>query len=188
MTTEPRIVSNLNYRVMAAYLRFRERFRKPEETVRMLGIEEGHKVLDFGCGIGSYSIPVSRLVGESGRVYALDVHPLAVERVEKRAEKLNLSNIVTIQSGLETGLDDQSCDFALMFDVYSWVSNKKALLNEIHRVLTSEGKLSVIIDHTCPEDFVVDVEQFGGFEVELREENFFILSKKAKTTTRSDVF
>ena len=126
MTTEPRIVSDFNFRVMAAYLRFRERFRKPEETVRMLGIQEGHKVLDFGCGIGSYSIPVSRLVGETGRVFALDIHPMALDRVQKRAERLDLQNIETIQSGLETGLDDNTCDFVLMFDVYSWVSNKRA--------------------------------------------------------------
>ena len=178
MTTEPRIVSNFNYRVMAAYLRFRERFRKPEETIRMLGIGKGHKVLDFGCGIGSYSIPVSRLVGENGQVYALDVHPIAIDSVKKRAEKLNLHNIVTIQSGLETGIDDNSCDFVLMFDVYSWVPNKRALLKELHRVLKTDGKLSVIIDHTSPEEFVFDIEQFERFVIELREENFFILHKK----------
>ena len=178
MTTEPRIVSDFNFRVMAAYLRFRERFRKPEETVRMLGIQEGHKVLDFGCGIGSYSIPVSRLVGETGRVFALDIHPMAIDRVQKRAEKLDLRNIETIQSGLETGLDDNTCDFVLMFDVYSWVSNKRALLKELYRVLKTDGKLSVIIDHTSPEDFVFDVEQFGRFVIDVREENFFILHKK----------
>jgi len=163
---------------MAAYLRFRERFRKPEEIVRMLGIGNGHKVLDFGCGIGSYSIPVSHLVGESGQVYALDVHPIAIDRVQKRAEKLNLHNIETIQSGLETGLDDKSCDFVLMFDVYSWVPNKRALLKELYRVLKTDGKLSVVIDHTSPEEFVFDIEQFGRFAIELREKNFFILHKK----------
>lgn len=178
MTTEPRIVSNFNYRIMAAYLQFRERFRKPEETVSALGIGEGQKVLDFGCGIGSYSIPISQLVGETGRVYALDVHPIAVERVRKRAEKLNLSNIEVIQSGLETGLDEKSCDFVLLFDVYTWVPDKNALLNELHRVLKPSGKLSVIIDHMNPEDFLSDVEQFGGFALETREDNFFIFQKK----------
>ena len=178
MSTEPRIVSNFNYRVMAAYLKFRERFRRPEELVNTLGIKEGHKVLDFGCGIGSYSLPVAQLVGTSGRVYALDIHPIAIERVKKRAKKMALDNIETIQSGLETGLDDNSCDFVLMFDVYSSVPNKRGLLKELHRILKSDGKLSVIIDHLDPEAFSFDVEQFGRFEIETRKDNFFILRKK----------
>jgi len=50
---------------------------KPEEEVRKLGLKEGQKVLDYGCGIGSYTFPAARLVGDRGRVYASDREPLA---------------------------------------------------------------------------------------------------------------
>lgn len=178
MTTEPRVVSNLNYRFMAAFLRFRERFRKPEETIRMLGIDAGHMVLDYGCGIGSYAIPVAKLVGNEGCVYALDIHPIAIDRVRKRAERENLKNVETIHSGLETGLENASLDYILMFDVYSWIPNKRALLKELHRVLKSTGKMSMIIDHSDPQEFVNDLECYGLFNIEMRDGNFFILSKK----------
>jgi methylase of polypeptide subunit release factors len=47
--------------------------------------------LDFGCGSGSYAIPAAKMVRERGIVYALDIHPLAVKAVEKKAKKLGLA-------------------------------------------------------------------------------------------------
>ena len=178
MSTEPRIVSNFNFRIMAAYLRFRERFRNPEDTLATIGIEEGQRVLDFGCGIGSYAIPAAKIVGNSGRIYALDVHPIAIDRVNKRIVKEGLKNVETIISGLETGLADKSLDHILLLDVYSWISTKSKLLNELHRVLKPEGKLSVLIDHMDPAEFLGDIEQTDLFTVDFQEDNFFILSRK----------
>jgi ubiquinone/menaquinone biosynthesis C-methylase UbiE len=163
---------------MAAYLRFRERFRKPEVTLKQIGVEEGNRVLDFGCGIGSYSIPASKIVGPNGRIFALDVHPMALVRVRKRVEKEGLTNIETIQSGLETGLDDETIDHVLLLDVYSWIPAKVKLLQELHRVLKSYGKMSVLIDHMNPSEFVDDVKRTALFTIEVEEGNFFILSKK----------
>ncbi|MFW9843244.1 MAG: class I SAM-dependent methyltransferase [Candidatus Thorarchaeota archaeon] len=178
MSSEPRIVSNFNYRVMAAYLRFRERFRKPDHMIESLGIGQGDFVLDFGCGIGSYAIPTAKRVGSSGRVYALDIHPMAIERVQKRVKKEGLTNIETILSGLETGLADESLDYILLFDVYTWIPNKRPLLKELSRILKSTGKMSVLIDHTNPEEFINDLRCYGFFNIEIQDDNFFTLSKK----------
>ena len=51
-----------------------ERWEKNEgiEFLRRIGIESGQKVLDFGAGVGHYSILVARIVGSKGRVYALE--------------------------------------------------------------------------------------------------------------------
>ncbi|MFW9884795.1 MAG: class I SAM-dependent methyltransferase [Candidatus Thorarchaeota archaeon] len=163
--------SNTSFRVMAWYLKFRERFRKPAEFVSTLGISEGHKVLDYGCGVGSYTIPAARLVGESGKVYALDIHPIAIERVEKRARKEGLSNIVTIQSDLATGLPEGHLDFALLIDVFTWIDDKIALLKEIHRILKPLGKLVFLIDHASPEECKEIVGESGLFKLVLQEEN-----------------
>ena len=170
-TTNRPHTSNTSFRVMAWYLRFRERFRKPAEFVSTLGIEEGHKVLDYGCGVGSYTIPAARTVGESGRVYALDIHPIAIERVEKRARKEGLANIETIQSDLATGLPDEHLDFALLIDVYTWIDDKIGLLKEIHRILQPSGKLVFLIDHASPDGCKEMVEESGLFKFILQEGN-----------------
>ncbi|MFX0055731.1 MAG: class I SAM-dependent methyltransferase [Promethearchaeota archaeon] len=163
--------SNTSFRIMAWYLKFRERFRKPAEFVGTLGIKEGHNVLDYGCGVGSYTIPTARLVGESGKVYALDIHPIAIERVKKRSRKEGLANIETIQSDLATGLSDEHLDFALLIDVYTWIDDKIGLLKEIHRILKPSGKLVFLIDHASPEECKSNVEESGLFRLVFQEEN-----------------
>jgi len=42
------------------------------ETLEKVGIQRGHIVLDFGCGSGTYTLPAAEMVGNRGRVYAVD--------------------------------------------------------------------------------------------------------------------
>ncbi|RJQ37318.1 MAG: methyltransferase domain-containing protein [Dehalococcoidia bacterium] len=50
----------------------------------------GFKVLDYGCGSGSYVMPLTGLVGKSRKIYALDIHPLAIQAVERLAAPKSL--------------------------------------------------------------------------------------------------
>lgn len=156
---------------MAAYLKFRERFRKPDVFVQELGIAEGDKVLDYGCGVGSYSIPLAKTVGDSGKVYALDIHPLAIEWVRKRAQKEELDNIETIQSDLATGIEDEYLDYALLIDVWTWVSDKKGLLKEVYRIMKPQAKLVILIDHASPEGAKSIVNGSGLFDFVKQDDN-----------------
>jgi ubiquinone/menaquinone biosynthesis C-methylase UbiE len=163
---------------MAAYLKFRERFRKPELFVQNIGVSEGNRVLDYGCGIGSYSIPLAKAVGNSGRVYALDIHPIAVERVRKRAKKDGLTNIETIQSDLATGIPDEDLDYALLIDVWTWVHDKKGLLQEMHRIMKPNAKLIILIDHAPPEDAKKIVDESNLFSFVRQEDNVLHYEKE----------
>jgi ubiquinone/menaquinone biosynthesis C-methylase UbiE len=60
---------------------------KPEEEIKKINLKAGQTVLDYGCGIGSCTIPAARLVGKGGKVYALDKQPLAIRKVKERAQK-----------------------------------------------------------------------------------------------------
>jgi hypothetical protein len=101
-----RPVPRYMFRMMALVLRVREPFKKPMQRLQKVGLQEGQTVLDYGCGIGSYVIPALKLVGENGKVHALDIHPMAVKRVKERAEKNGFSNVHTILSNIDTGLPD----------------------------------------------------------------------------------
>lgn len=156
---------------MASYLKFRERFRKPEDFLRSLGIKRGDVILDHGCGIGSYSIPAAKMVGVTGKVYALDIHPIGIEKTQKRAEKEGLRNLETILSGLENGLPDQYVDIVLLIDVFTWIEDKVALLNEFHRVLKPSGQLVVLIDHASPDECKTIVDKTGQFRLAKQDGN-----------------
>jgi ubiquinone/menaquinone biosynthesis C-methylase UbiE len=162
---------------MASYLRFREHFRKPEEFLHNIGIKEGDVILDHGCGIGSYAIPAAKIAGPKGMVYALDIHPMAVERTKNRAKKEELSNVETILSGLENGLPDEHVDVAMLIDVFTWIDDKIALLEEFHRVMKQGASLVILIDHASPDGCKKIVKQSNLFEFISQDENVLIYRK-----------
>jgi len=80
-------VSNFNFRFMALCLKLRDLFLPREIILQEAQIEPGFVVLDFGCGPGSYSVLAAQMVGATGKIYALDIHPLAGQMVQKAAAK-----------------------------------------------------------------------------------------------------
>ena len=68
------------------------------EVLAEIGVRKKQVVLDFGCGSGTYTIPAAKLVGDGGKVYALDINRKALDRIEERAKKEGLMNIVRIDS------------------------------------------------------------------------------------------
>ena len=114
-----------------------------EKELKDLGIKNGGKVLDFGCGSGQYAIAAAKLVGDSGKVFAVDLHPSALRMVDEKASALGLSNVETIYSDLETGLDAGSVDMVLLFDALRGRKDIKSLLNEVHRVVKRKGAVHV---------------------------------------------
>jgi ubiquinone/menaquinone biosynthesis C-methylase UbiE len=63
--------------------------------------------------------------------------------VEKKSRKEGLTNIETILSNNRTGLPDESIDIVWMCDVFHEVEQRRAVLEELHRVLKREGVLAI---------------------------------------------
>ena len=78
-----------------------------------------------------------------GKVYALDYFPRQLEIVEKKSRKKGLTNIETILSDSKTGLPDECIDVIWMCDVLHEVKERRAVLEELHRVLRKEGILAI---------------------------------------------
>ncbi len=110
--------------------------------IEKLGIKEGDKVLDIGCGTGRLARSVSKIVGPSGKVVGTDPLP---PRIDVARKKLNGGN-VSFEVGTSDDLSqfaDNSFDHVFLNAVFHWVVNKKATLTEIYRVLTPGGQLGV---------------------------------------------
>jgi ubiquinone/menaquinone biosynthesis C-methylase UbiE len=133
------------------------------EILDRAGIHIGDRVLDYGCGPGSYVVELARRVGENGRVYALDVHPAAIDRVRALVRQHALDNVESIQSDCATGLKGQSVDVVLLYDVLHMLTEADEVLRELRRVLKPEGTLSVLDPHTSREDLVSRVIDSGQF-------------------------
>ena len=148
-------MSNLHFRLMSLGFKFRDLFTPRGKILEEVDIESGFRILDYGCGTGSYTVPAARLVGKTGRVYALDIHPLAIQQVKSRAVKKGLANIETILSDCPTGLPDNSIDVALLYDTFHSLSEPDAVLKELHRILKPGGILSFNDHHMKEEEGVL---------------------------------
>lgn len=172
-------MSDIGFKLMSFLFVIRDIFRKPEERLRKIGVKEGQTVLDFGCGPGSFTTPAARLVGDKGNVYALDIHPLAIESVKRKAKKKHLTNITTILSDRETGLPEESVDVALVYDMIHSVRNRQALLKEIHRVIKPDGLLSVYAEHIGADAVLEIAERDGLFSLRDRHGNLLNFKKSS---------
>jgi len=108
------------------------------------------------------------MVGERGSVYALDIFPLAMRAAERKAKKERLTNITTILSDRDTGLQDESIDLILLYDTLHMIRDKVTLLKELHRVLKPNGLLSILAEHIKVEDVLEIMEKDGLFSLKDR--------------------
>jgi len=150
---------------MALSYRVRDARQPRQAFLDEVGIARGANVLDFGCGPGSYAVPAARMVGQSGNVFALDVHPEALKITTERASKAGLQNVHTIRSDCKTGLPDGGVDVALLYDVYHDLEDSSAVLAELHRVLKPTGVLSSHDHHLKSERLRQAIELSGLFRM-----------------------
>ena len=127
---------------MFLILIIRDLFYPPKYILKDTEIKSGIHILDFGCGPGSYSIAAAERLEGTGKVFALDMHPLAVKQVDQTARKKKLTNVKTIFSNCETGLPSNSVDVILLYYVFNDLENPEKVLQELYRVLKPEGILS----------------------------------------------
>ncbi len=172
---------NVKSRLEYIFLRLRDRIGipfKPVEEIKKIDIKQGQVILDYGCGIGSYTIPVAKLVGELGKVYALDKQPLALKNVEERAEKEGVHNIHTILSDGYTGLPDESVDVILLYGVLPEIEDKDFVLRELYRVLKPDGYLSIRYCFRMKKDRILEIMDTTKFSLVEQKDHILNFKKK----------
>ena len=132
----------INFKIVSLILKIRDVFYPPKYILKDVGIGPGVCVLDFGCGPGSYSIATAELLEGTGKVFALDMHPLAIKKVNHTAQKKKLANIRTILSDCDTGLPSNSVDIVLFYYIFNDLEKPEKVLHELYRVLKPQGILS----------------------------------------------
>ena len=171
--------SNLHFRLMAFTFKFRDLLRPPQRLLKKARLEEGMYVVDYGCGADSFTIPAAELVGPEGKTFAVDIHPLALRSVKKRASRKALENIETILvAGYDTGIRDSSVDRVLLIDTFAQVEDREALLRELHRVLKGDGLLLLALEHMSMSTQKEIVMKSGLFNIVDSWEEGMLFAKK----------
>jgi len=122
----------------------RKIYYKPENVLKPY-IHEGMTVLEVGTGMGFFTLPLARLVGESGHVVCVDLQERMLRAVKKRAARARLIDRIELRVCTPTslGIDDlaEKVNFALVFAVVHEVPDAKRFLSEIQTSLGKGGRL-----------------------------------------------
>ena len=124
----------------------REVYDKRHTIVESLDLIPGMVVADIGAGTGFYTHLFAEAVGDSGKVYAVDISENFIENILRIAKKQGLINIEgIISTPTSAGLAPASIDLAFICDTYHHFEYPQTMLASIHKSLRPGGKL-VIID------------------------------------------
>jgi 2-polyprenyl-3-methyl-5-hydroxy-6-metoxy-1,4-benzoquinol methylase len=166
----------------------RKLFQNP---TKILGpyISEGMKVLDIGCAMGFFSLPLARMVGSGGKVICVDLQAKMIETLEKRAKKAGMSDIIKARVCPDDSLGladlNEKIDFAVAFAVVHEVPDRVSFFSEVHATLKPGGRLFVAEPHghVSENDFetTVSIGKRVGFRMiqrpEIRRSRAVLLGK-----------
>lgn len=159
-------MSNISFRLMAWAMKIMDLFRSPADLLKKAPLKEGMVVVDYACGPGRYTIPAAEIIGPEGKVYAIDIQPLAIEAVKKKAVKKSIMNVTPVLvDSFNTGIPGSSADIVLLIDAIFPIKDRISLLNEIHRILKPAGFLFMDPSHMSISKAKNIVEDTGRFKI-----------------------
>jgi ubiquinone/menaquinone biosynthesis C-methylase UbiE len=126
----------------------RREWQDPEKIIAQIDVEIGMAVADLACGPGFFTVPLSRAVGESGRIYAVDSSELMLDYLQSNLERSNTrsKNVSIYKSDVsKTGIPPATCDVVLFANILHDLDRPNEFIDEVKRI-SKENALIVDID------------------------------------------
>ncbi len=157
-----------------------QRKSKPNEIIKALEIQQGQTIADIGSGGGFFTFLFSQIVGEEGKVYAVDTNQEFLEFIDTQAIRLGLTNITIIHATEQTiPLPLNSIDLLFVRSVYHHLQNRIQYFSEALKLLTPKGRIAIIeyslhgsrfsfyrrSGHNVPKEIIIEEMRNAGFDV-----------------------
>ncbi len=173
---------------------------KPDQIVSAIGLKPGQTIADIGTGGGYFSLRFAGIVGEKGKVYAIDTNPKFLEFVKNTAEEKGLNNITTVLAkGGKLNLPEQSLDFIFMRNITHHIPNRIEYFKNLKGFLKFDGRIVIteykkgklftfrgMFGHYVPKEIIIQEMKDAGCSLEkefdfLPEQHFTIYTKQSGT-------
>ena len=119
---------------------------KIPEVVAALKLRPGDIVADLGAGSGLFVVPLSRAVGDKGKVLAVEIDRNFFPYIERKAKAEGVSNVQTIAGEPTDPKLPQPIDVALLHDVLHHIENREAYIKSLAKYLKPTARI-VIVDY-----------------------------------------
>ncbi len=147
----------------------RKKILPPGPILLRLGLAPGNLMADIGAGAGYFSFPAAEIIGDAGKVFALDISKEMTDELKRRVSDSGNRNISVIKTGeYEIPLKKESIDFVLICTVLHEVEDKTLFLKNAGSALKRGGVLAVIEwkklsqDQGPPAEDRIDSGEFKG--------------------------
>jgi ubiquinone/menaquinone biosynthesis C-methylase UbiE len=173
-------------------------FSNPEKNLIQLGISEGMVIADFGVGNGFYAKVMARKVGESGKVYCIDIQNEMLHKLSMESEQEEIYNLEFVWSDVEKSkgstLKSDSVDLVLIANTFFQIENKSNVAEEAYRIVHTKGRVCIIewadsfagmgphSDHVVPKEAAKDIFVKAGFifdrEIDAGDHHYGLVFRK----------
>ena len=143
-----------------------------ERVMDLLRIKPGARVADIGAGSGWFTVRSARRVGETGRVYAVEINKDYICHIQERARDEKLPNVQTILGKADDPLlAAKSIDAVMLLKTYHEIAEPIALLRHVRKAMRPNALLGIIdrngngADHGLNADVVIKEAASAGFEL-----------------------
>ena len=169
----------------------------PHETLENMMVKKDDIFLDVGAGIGYFSIPATKIVGNNGKVFALDTSQEMLNELKKRIANKNINNIEIIKgTKYDSDISDYSVDYIFLSNVLHEVEDKDKLLANYLKKLKPNGKIGIVefkkieIPKGPPYEHKISIEKLKNYydnqnieiikEVDINDYQYGLIGSKIK--------
>ncbi len=160
---------------------FRKLLQDPYKILQTY-IKKGDTVLDIGPGIGYFTIPLAKMVGDSGRVIAVDIQEEMLAAIKKRAKRSGVLPRINLQLASSDSLGVKiKADFILAFWMVHEVPGKARFFAQLHSLLKKDGKFLMVEPkfHVSSQKFMQALDYAKGAGFTLDDNPYISLSRAA---------
>jgi cyclopropane fatty-acyl-phospholipid synthase-like methyltransferase len=125
----------------------RDAYQKPADVLAALALRPGEVLADVGSGSGYFTLRLARAVGESGRVYGVDVDPELVRHLNRRVRDAGLRNVHVLLADPDDPLLPEPVDRFVVVDTWHHVADQAKYLRSMQALLRPGGQVVMIDFH-----------------------------------------
>jgi len=174
----------------------RDRWQKADELIQNLNLKSGSQVADIGCHEGYMTVKLANKVGQSGKVFAVDVEQSKLDKLQAILTKREIKNVQPIKGDYDNPkLPLNSLDGVIILDTYHEMDDHDEILQHVKASLKAGGRLilcEAIADerrdlsredqerkHELGMNFVLEDLKKAGFTI-IKQQDIFVDRTKEK--------
>ena len=175
-----RKLNDTEFRLMQGFMKLVDHVHPYVQTrAETFGIKSGQTVVDYGCGPGRYTVEMARLVGNGGKVIAVDLVEMALNETQRKLEAAGFHNFdLKLAQGYDSGIADDAADIIFAIDMIHHISDANTFLKEVFRISKPDGLFILSGGHMTRNTVKAKVAMYGISDISEERKGYIAYRKR----------